>query len=381
MASTSEANADFGQVETARRLSVDPTFLRALGLMKVTSEETTVTSVPLAKNAGGSHTSASKKLILPHKKRSKTKSVASSTAKKSYVVEKEHVLEPKDQAKKRSHATSFDEQYETRKSAAPATDKPTTKKHKELPPAMKASSSAPKSTIETAENLSELTGAAEDGHFWDEILESNFKSPKYTTLLRNNKFTEEQVQVIQKSMQYLSRLCRRPTKRELMTIQECIECYYSVSHDCVPYYSTEYWTCGSIDIDFIRPEAITMCRCHFTNFHSHSPKVKLKSKSEAESTVRSPLPSTLTMVENNHSAYFSCTRCDMKMSITTRNKDVCSIPINEIGSEDIRTSFMLLASDDLDFGPQYSLTTRDLYFCRNHCCMLFHPCIRPPFIT
>lgn len=118
MGSISKANADFGEVENARRRSVSPTFLLRLGLMKVTSEETIVTSVALSKsrgtntdkNVGGSHTSASKELIRPHKKRCKTKSVAaSSTAEKSSVVKKEHLSKREDRAKKRSYATSFDE--------------------------------------------------------------------------------------------------------------------------------------------------------------------------------------------------------------------------------------------------------------------------------
>lgn len=396
MASSSEANADFSLVNTARRRSVSPTFLRALSLMKVT----TVTSVPLSKyrrtntdkNAAGSHTSANKKLKRRHKKRSQSQSVAaSSTAVKTFVVKKEHVSKPKGRARKRSHATSFDEPQsipvvvakKTRKPAARATDKPTTKKqqHKASPPATKVLSSAPKSTVKPAENLPELTSAADGVCLWGDIVESDFKSLNYTTLLKNNQFTEEQVQAIRKSFQHLSQtFCRRPTKRErFMKTHECIECHYSVSHDCVSMDSSEYWTFGGNApcIDLITPEEITMCLCNFTIFHSHNvvQAHSRKSKREVESPPRSPLPSALRLIENNRSANLECPRCYMTVSITNRNKDVCSDLMNFNCVEGrIRRRFFDYIHHYLDFGTKNLPGLSEFYSCSKLCCMLFHRC-------
>lgn len=398
MASSSEANADFSQVETARRRSISPTFLRALGLMKVTA----VTSVPFSKyrgtntdkKVGGSHTSASKKLKHPHKKRSQSQSVAaSSVAVKTFVVKKEHVSKPKGRAEKRSHATSFDERQsipvvvakQTRKPAAPATDKPTTKKHqrKASTSAKKVFSSAPESTVKPAENLPELTSPADGDCFWGDIVESDFKSLNYTTLLKKNQFTEEQVQAIQKSFQHLSRtFCRRPTKRErFMKIYECIECHYSVSHECVSMDSPEYWTFGGNApcIDLITPDEINMCLCNFTIFHSHN--VLPKSKREFDFPPPSPPPSlppsSLLLVENNRSATLECPKCYMTVSITNRNNAVCSGLMNFTSVDGpIRRRFFDYVYRNLDWETRNPPALSEFYSCSKLCCMLFHRCAK-----
>ncbi|AHY21975.1 N protein 1 [Diadegma semiclausum ichnovirus] len=366
IASSSEANADFSQVETARRRSISPTFLHALGLMKVTA----VTSVPSSKHrgtntdkkVGGSHTSASKKLKHPHKKRSQTQSVAAkATAVKTIPV----VV-----AKK------------TRKPAAPATDKPTTKKHqrKTSPPANKVLSSAPESTVKPAENLPELTSAAADGGcFWGDIVESDFKSLNYTTLLKNKQFTEEQVQAIQKSFQHLSRtFCRRPTERErFMKTYECIECHYSVSHECVSMDSPEYWTFGGNvpAIDLITPDEITMCLCNFTIFHSHN--ALPKSKGEFVSPPPSLPPSSLQLVENNRSATLECPKCYMTVSITNRNNAVCSGLMNFTGVDGrIRRRFFDFVYRNFNWETKNPPALAEFYSCSKLCCMLFHRCTR-----
>lgn len=398
MASSSDAIADFSQVETTRRRSVSPTFLRALGLMKVTTKETTVTSVPLSEsrgtktdeNVGGSHTSTSKELIRPHKKRFQSKSVAArSTTEKTFVVKEEHVSKSKDRAKKRSRATAFAKPKrkpagvvkKTRKPAARATDKPTTKErqHNASPPATKVSSSAPKSTDKPAENLSEFTSAADEG-MWRDIVNSGFKSDDCTMLLKKNQFTEEQIEAIQKSLQSLDRMfCRRQTIFErFMKTHECIECHYSISHECAAINSAQYWRFGGLtpSIDFIRPEIITMCLCNFTIFHSHN-KVQQKSKREAKSPERSPLPRPFPLVEYNRSVNLECPWCHIIIKVSNRYKDACSDLMNFINVEGpIRKKFFGYIHDNLDFGPRNYPALSEFYSCRTLCCILFHRCAR-----
>ncbi|ULM71645.1 N protein 3 [Diadegma fenestrale ichnovirus] len=400
IASCSEANAYFSQVETARRRSISPTFLRALGLMKVTA--VAVTSVPSSKyrgtdtdkKVGGSHTSASKKLKHSHKKRSRSQSVAAkSTAVKTSEVKKKHVSKPKGRAEKRSHATSFDERQsipvvdakKTRKPAAPATDKPTTKKHqrKASPPAKKVLSSAPESTIKPAEKLPELTSPADVGCFWGKIVESDFKSLNYTALLKNKQFTEEQVEAIRKSFQHLSRtFCRRPTKRErFMKTYECTECHYSVSHECVSMDSPEYWTFGGNNpcIELIEPDEITMCLCNFTIFHSHNVLQKPKREYDLPppSPPSSPPPSSLLMVVNNRSVTLECPKCHMSVSITNRNNAVCSGLMNFTSVDGpIRRRFSDYVYRYLDWDTKNPPALSEFYSCSKLCCMLFHRCAR-----
>lgn len=400
MASFSQANADFSQVDSARRRPPSSKFLRALGLMKIT-KKTTVTSVPLSKsydtgtpdkNAGGCHTSATKELIRPLKKHSQSKSV---------VVIKGHVSNSKDRAKKLSHATSFDEPQSTpvvvikkaqkgfcvlsRNRNLPATHKPTTKKetpdvkeqqHKASPPATNVSSSALKSTVTSTENLSELTSTADDVRFRSDLLKSDFKSMNFITLLKHYQFTEEQIQVIQKSFQYMYQtFCRMPKLDRYMKIHECTKCHFSLSHECMSIGLLENWTIGVPCIDFITPESTTMCLCNFTIFHSHSPKFKYKR--EAELPVRSPLPSTSSLVQNFFSVNLACPKCYMNVSITNRNKGVCSDLNNFKSANDpILKKFIKYVYKYLDYATGDSPVLSEFYSCNNLCCVLFHRCAK-----
>ncbi|AIK25675.1 N-gene1 [Hyposoter didymator ichnovirus] len=395
----------------ANERPISPSFLRALGLMKITTEESTVTSVPLSKSCGtgydksarGSRTSASKEPISLHRKQKQFKSdAASSAAKKTSAVKQNHVPKPKDRAKKRSRATSFDKPQnipaavsgkKVRKPAAPATDtdEPTIKKkatdvkkkphqqHKRSRPATKVSSSAPKPTDMTAENLSDLTNAADKFRFWSNVLGSDFKSDIFVTYLKNNEFTEVQVQAIQKSFQCLYRsYCRKPIIRQRsMKTYECVACNFSVSHECVYMKSSEYWTFGGIAprAEFITPESTTMCSCNFTVFHSHCDKSK--SKRQAECLESSPLSSTLPLVINNRSMNFDCPRCCMKVLITHREKEVCSKLMEFISADNpAQKKFFNYINNHLDYSPKELPILPEFYSCSNLCCMIFHRCAK-----
>lgn len=415
MTDSDRINIDISQASTARQHAderpISPSFLRALGLMKITTGESTVTSVPLSKScgtgtdksAGGSRTSASKEPTSFHRKQKQSKSIAaSSTAKKTSAVKQKHVSKPKDRAKKRSHATSFDKPQHipaavsgkrVRKPAAPATDtdeSPIKKKatdvkkqphqqRKRSSPATKVSSSAPKSTDMTAENLSDLTSAADKFRFWGDVLGSDFKSDNYVMYLKNHQFTEDQVQAIQKSFQYLYRsYCRKPIIRQRsMKTYECMECNFSVSHECVCMNSSAYWTFAGIAprVEFITPESTTMCSCNFTVFHSHCDQSK--SKRRAESLESNPLPSTIPLVINNRSVNFDCPRCCMKVLITHREKDVCSKLMEFISADNpVQKKFFNYINNHLDYSPKELPILPEFYSCSNLCCMIFHRCAK-----
>lgn len=392
----SEDNADSGRAKIVRRRSdvrpVSPSFLQALGLMKITTGATTATSVPLStsrrtgtdKNVARSHTSACK-----DKKRSVSKSVAaSSTAKKTSVEKRGHVSKTKDRAEKRSHATSFGAPQiipvvATKKTRKPAaTTKPNTKKkpqdvemqqHKASPPATKVSS-----TVKTAENLSESTCAVDEPRFWDNILESDFKSRNFTTLLECNKFTEKQIQALQKSFYCMSRMfCHRPRKhKRFMKTHECVECNFSISHECVRIDSSSYYTFGGVApcVDFITPESTTMCSCNFTIFHSHS--LKSKSKREAKPVVSSSPPSTSHLEENDRSVKLDCPTCCMTIFVSNRNNDICSNLTNFASTDGpIRNRFFRYVQNNVDYSPN-NVSMSEFHSCSNDCCMLYHRCAR-----
>lgn len=397
------SDAASSEAETARRRSVSPSFLRALGLMKVTADRTTISSDPLSKSrgadtdkyAGGARTSVHKESKRCHKKRSEFKSgAASTTAKKTSRGKKEHVSKRKDRAKKRSSATSFDESEnipllvikKTRKPAAPATDKPTTKKeaqnveeqqHEASPPARNVSASPLVSEVNTAENLADLTSDPDEDRFWGDILQSDFKSSEYTNLLKEYFFTDEQTVAIQKSFQYMCRsLCRRPTKRErFMKTHECIECNFSISHQCLSLDSTEYWTFGGHApcIEFIAPESTTMCLCNFTVLHSHSKKPK--SKAEMKLLEQSGPPPTSHWVENNRAVNMECPKCFMNVFMSNRNNDVCTDLINFTSTDGPnRKKFFNWVHNHLNYSSKDAPTLTDFYCCSNFCCLIFHRC-------
>ncbi|XP_063825163.1 uncharacterized protein LOC135074724 [Ostrinia nubilalis] len=369
-----EGNADFSQAEAAPGLlEVRPSFLHALGLMAVTTKEIKAISIPLSesrstdidKNVGGSHTSVSKKL--------KSKS-ASSTAKKTYSVKSGHVSKPKKDGKKRSHA----------KPTAPTTDKPSTKKephgmkrhqHKASPPGTKVSPSERKSTVKAAADLSELSSTADDVRLWSHISESDFKSMEFRTLLKNNQFTEEQTEAIQKSFQYLCRtFCSGPISFErFMKTHQCIDCDFSISHECMAMNSTEYWTFEGIApcIESITPELTIMCLCGFAFYHSHKPQLRSKSKS----VMPSPLPSTFHWVPDNRTFNWDCPKCCMRISITDRNNRVCSdmTSLNSIDGP-IRKQFVKYVICNLEYERKQHPVLTDFYSCSSLCCMLFHRC-------
>lgn len=378
MATSSEA--DLIQTETDRLRSdvrpVSPSFLRALGLMKITSEKTTVTSVPLSKsratdtdkNAGGSHTSANKELIRPLKKQSLSKRVAaSSTAKKTRVGKKKHVSKPKDRAEKRSHAESFHEPQsisgvvsvkKVRKHAAPATGKP--KKQQASPPAM------------TAEDLSEFTSAADELRLWRDSSQSDLIS-----LIKNGQFTEAQAQLVEESFQYLSQKFRhRSIKLErCMKTHECIDCNFSISHECPSIDIRESWNFSGngLRVDFITPESITMCRCTFTFFHSHI--TKPISKPQARSLESSPLPNTSLWLEDHRSVSYDCPRCYMGMIMTNQNKDVCSDLMAFVSTKClIRRKMYIHVKNNLDDLSENDPAMNEFLSCKNGCCMIFHRC-------
>lgn len=377
--------------------SVSSSFLRSLGLMKIKSEKTTVESVPLSesrvtdddKNAGGSHTSANEKLqakIRSNRKRSRSKSVAaSSTAKKSLVEKKKHVSKTKDLGEKKRHAESLDEPQsipavvsvkEQRKLAAPATDKPKKQKHKASTPAKKGSSSAPKSTVMTAENLSEFTDADGESILWKDILESEFKSENYTMLLRKCQFTEEQIQDIRKTFQYLyQKFCRRPTKHQrFMKTYSCTECNFSMSHECTSLVSTDIWNndCYAPCVELITPESITMCRCNFTAFHSHI----TQSETHRRTISLEPSPSH-NFLRSNRTTNFKCSKCHMNVFVTNRFDLGCAFLLNFLSAEDgNRKNFRNYVAKHLDYERRDYPTIHEFYSCSNLCCMVFHRCVR-----
>lgn len=396
---SSECDADSSQAKTAQGTldfrPVSPSFLHALGLIKITSEETTTTSVPLSKScatgtdkhADGSHTSASKKLSRPQ-----SKSVTgSSTAKKTSVAKKVHVSKPKSQAKKRSHASSSNEPRsipavdakKMRKPAAPTTDKPTTKKepkrskkqqHEASPPATKVTTLARKSAAKTVEKLSEFV---DEVRFWIDVSETDFKLTDYRTLLMNNQFTEEQTEALQKSLQHLSRtFCSGPLAVErLMKTYQCTDCDFSMSHECSAMNDTEYWPlhCNAPCIESITPESMTMCICNFSLFHSHISQPKSKKRLIEPSCP----PTACDWVEDNHAVNLDCPKCCMRITMTTRYAEFCFDMMNFTSLDGpIRKKFARFVSDNADFPRKKHPVLTEFYSCPTLCCMLFHRCDR-----
>nr|URG17369.1 MAG: hypothetical protein [Ichnovirus sp.] len=390
------------QAETARRLSdvraVSPTFLDALGLMKITTEGISTTNVPLCKssgtdtdkNADGSHTSVDKELIFPPKKRRQFRPVAvSSTAKKTSVVKKEHVSKPKYRVEKRSRTASIDNPEnqipvivikKVRKTAAPTTDKPTDQKkrqdvkkqkRKASRKATKPSSLEFKFNVKTNENPSKSTSAADQPRFWIDVIKSDFQSSEYTSLLRNSQFTEKDAAKIQRSFQLLCQMFHRPTIRLLFKkTHKCTECNFPISHECVSMKSSGFWTFGGMapSTDYITPELISMCTCNFTIFHSHD--LKPKSKYETES----PLPSFLPVLECK-SLPMECEKCGMNLIIINKQSEICS-QLKQFVSTDVSVckKFFRYVNNNLTFGQKDYPVLTEFRSCSNLCCMILHRC-------
>ncbi|XP_022120557.1 uncharacterized protein LOC110996954 [Pieris rapae] len=429
MATTSEVDVDPIKTKTrwmrSYERSVTPSLLRALGLMRITSAKTTVTGVPLSesrvtktdKKAGGSHTSSSKKR--PQKKRSQSKSVTAKktlvtsakttvtsvplsesrvtetdekaggshtssskkrsqsktvTAKKTLVVKKERVSKPKNRAKKRS----YEESYDAIQSIPAASDNPKKKEH--ASPATTVSSSAPKSTDENAENLSEITSAADQLSFWKDILDSDFKSTNYTMYLKNSGFTDEQAQAIQREFNLMSRkFCRGLRKiQPCMKTHACVECNFSISHECTSIHIAQFWNLGSNApwIHYITPESMNMCDCDFSICHSHIiEETKTKRGRQARKRQPSPLPSTTPLLENNQSVNFNCTRCGMKIIIANRNNKVCSKLYGKISTDtNLLKMYYYYIHKNLVHTPQTAPIIFEIFSCNNGCCLIYHRC-------
>ncbi|AAS90272.1 c10.1 [Ichnoviriform fugitivi] len=364
-----------------RERSVSPEFLIALGLMKVTTDETTVGSVSVStsrdtaetdkRGARSTRISASAEVIRrPHKEKSRCKSAAtaSSTAKKTCVVKEEHVSKPRERAKKRTRAESIDKPQSI--IPAPVVTKPATK----------VSSSAPKCTVKTAaaaESPSVLTSAADKVIFWSEIIHCDFKSTNFIKLLEKKKFSEEQIEMLKQSFAHLTRAFhRRPTKPlRFMKTYECIECNFSISHECLAIDTTRYWTFGGNApcIHFIRPESTTMCACDFTIFHSHFSK----SKSKRADPVPSCSPSTLPGVKVNLSVNLQCYKCATTLSMKNPPNAACADMSNFVSADGrVRKKFCEYVSENLEYGPKNSPNISEFFSCRNDCCVLFHRCAK-----
>lgn len=381
----SEVDDGFGQVETSRHRSVSPTFLHALGLMRLTTEKTTDTRVPLSKLRDTDtilpdiNTSASKKPKRPHKKSSTLASVAEKTS----AVKKGRVSKPKEQKKKRSHATSVGELQsipvvveKKHKSAARATRKPTTKaqKHGASRSARKVSSSALGLAVKTADNLSETTSDVDPMDSWLHILQNDFKTTNYCSLLEGNDFNEGQINVLQKSFQILSRtFCRKFKRHErVMKIFECIECPYTVSHECVAIDSTEYWTFAGTApcVEPIIPEETTMCLCNFTLLHSH----RLNPTYETEPLLPLPSPTSLPLAQTSFNVCCVCVRCNINIYITTQDYE-CSRMMYFISIDNpIRKQFCKNVCFHLNDESNKAPDLSNFYACKKLCCMIFHRC-------
>lgn len=358
--------------------SVSPTFLSALGLMKIKTEETTVTSstsrgtADTDKNAVGStRISARKELIRrPHKERSRSKSAATanSTAKKTFVVKKEHVSKPRERAKKRTRAESLDEPQSI--IPAPVVTKPATK----------VSSSAPKRTVKTAaaaESPSVLTSAADRARLWRNIVHCDFKSTKFIELLKKTQFSKEEIEILKQSFVHLNRAFRRRPTKPLRTMKtyECIECNFSISHECSAIDTTRYWTFGGNTpcIRFIKPESTTMCACYFTIFHSHLSKSKSKRAEPASSCS----PSTLPGVKINLSVNLHCYKCATTLSMNNPPYAACPDMSNFVTADGPhRKKFFQYVCKNLECGPKDNPNMSEFFSCRNDCCVLFHRCAK-----
>nr|ADI40491.1 unknown [Hyposoter didymator] len=225
----------------------------------------------------------------------------------------------------------------------------------------------------SAKNPSILSSESSDRRFWMETLAGDFKSTGYNALLKNAHFTEQQANVLQQSFY---QLCRKLSdistySDRFMKTHKCIECEFSISHQCVSIDFTQYVPSSAnvTGVTTITPQSTTMCICQFGFFHSHATQPRLKLANNLS------LKSTLRMLEHNRSVSVSCPRCHMNVVIKNRNSDVCCDFTNWNSLEGgNRRQFFNSLENRLQTSKMSRPYLNELYTCNRQCCQLFHRC-------
>lgn len=105
-----------------------------------------------------------------------------------------------------------------------------------------------------------------------------------------------------------------------MKIHKCIDCDFSISHQCVSIDFRQYVPASAnvTVVTNIPLQSTIMCVCQFGFFHSHptQPRVELPNNLSVRSSSH--------MLELDRSVSVRCPRCHMNVVMKNRSNDVCS---------------------------------------------------------
>ncbi|BAF45616.1 d7.1 [Tranosema rostrale ichnovirus] len=341
------------------------------------------------------NTSASrkKKTIYVVEKRSDVQQAAKSGPTKITArTNKKTVSRPIDPMEKVVRPLPIDEFRSTTKSSvqqsrgpvAAVTDKPTIKKSRQdVNKQLRNESSAQATTEVSSASLDETSvpsssgGSSESANrcFWNESLASDFDSPTYKMGLLSSGFTEQQATIVQQSFYQLSQKLFDTHNAPTMKTYKCIQCKFSISHQCMSIQFTQGMPLSSDAAQPTRmvPDSTMTCDCQFAFFHSHATSSRLRSQPVDNSSAKN----TSSIIEHYRSVTFGCGMCHIYIVMENRRKNICC-EMEKWNSTDgaNRTQFHKSVQKFLQHSTTGSLKLDELFTCRQHCCLLFHRCNR-----
>ncbi|CAK1542231.1 unnamed protein product [Leptosia nina] len=209
-----------------------------------------------------------------------------------------------------------------------------------------------------------------DPNYWFRILQKNIDQCEDSKMLIDTDFTEEQKALLQKSFMHI---CRKMSQimnngDRFMKIHQCLQCHFSVSHQCISVDRVRQIPYGLelIGPSTLIPERTTICLCGFAFSHSHSKR--LRNQGPTCTPRFSPY-----LREYHRSIDVSCAKCYTNIVMSNRDSDVCCDLVNwdsKSGSE--RQKFHTSLLKHLHYEPSNNFD--EFYGCSKGCCLLFHRC-------
>lgn len=271
------------------------------------------------------------------------------------------------------HKSSVTIEQSRTPAAATATDyhhQPEKRRRKTRKDNEKESQSSAAKEISSVKPDSEKPTTIKTGlNFWMRSEKGDFGTREFEQALKQE-FTVKQSKMLRDLCYYMSRKasCIQKHNTRFMKTHKCIECDFSISHQCISLNSIQH-IANFRDVSLIAPEAVYSCICSFGLYHSHKHKPRSKFVGDLRSM------NIYNLIEKQRYVDMNCPKCYLEIRIHNRNDALCNNFTNWTNLEDgTNGEFCRIITKNLNKTNEEIPLLNELYSCNRRCCLLFHRC-------
>lgn len=209
-------------------------------------------------------------------------------------------------------------------------------------------------------------------NFWMRSEKGDFGTREFEQALKQV-FNANQTKMLRDLCYHMGRKasCIQKHNTRFMKIHKCVECDFSISHQCISLESMQNMGSNAAikEESLIAPEAVYSCTCSFGLYHSHRHKPRSKIVGDLRSM------NVYNLLENRRTVDMNCPKCYLKICIHNRNDALCNNFTNWTNMDDgTNGEFYKIITRNLREINEESPQLSELYSCNRRCCLLYHRC-------